>query len=307
MYKHIRYALLTLFLLLVLTGCGNSNPAVTPVVTSMQPTATQLGVPYLGQTPPGMKPEIFAPGIVSDPNSSEYSGTFSPDGLEYYFYRFSENSPAKLLFSKVADGKWTVPEQLAVTAGYGAAEPHLTFDNSKLYFIWQHPLPEGQTSYIGGGGYFVVERTPNGWSEPKYAGQGMFISSSRDGQLYTTDMSSRNTDGRTYLAKIVVDHGLFTNYEKLTIQARLGNQAHPCIAPDGSYLLFDVESGNYLFVSFKKADGTWGDAIDLTKHGFDPMAGGAYVSPDGKYLFFSLRNDIWWVDSKVIENLRPKE
>jgi hypothetical protein len=40
--------------------------------------------------------------------------------------------------------------------------------------------------------------------------------------------------------------------------------------------------------------------------GFDLGAGGAYVSPDGKYLFFALRDDIWWVDARVIEDLRPE-
>ena len=134
----------------------------------------------------------------------------------------------------------------------------------------------------------------------------MFLSSSRDGQLYTTDMSSSKTDRRTYLARITQDGGVFIDYERLTIPNTSGSYAHPCIAPDGSYLLFDVD-GSHLFVSFRMADGTWGDAIDLTEHGFDPMAGGAYVSPDGKYLFFGLRDDIWWVDSEVIEQLRPKD
>jgi len=304
MLKHIGNVLAALFVVLVLSGCGNAEPTTAPVPT---PTAIPpLSGPYLGQKPPGITPEIFAPGIVSDPNPkyTEYSGTFSPDGSEYYFYRFYEGSQGRLLFSKIADGKWTAPEQLAFTAEYGASEPHLTFDNTRLYFMWRHPVPAGQPGFPA---YFSVERTPGGWSEPQYAGQGMFLSSGRDGQLYTTDMSSRNKDGRTYLARVTANNGVFTNYERLTIQARLGSQAHPCIAPDGSYLLFDVEGGNYLFVSFRKADGTWGEAIDLTKHGFDPLAGGAYVSPDGNYLFFSLRSDIWWVDIEVIENLRPKE
>jgi Tol biopolymer transport system component len=135
----------------------------------------------------------------------------------------------------------------------------------------------------------------------------MFLSSSQDGQLYTTDMSSRNVDGKTYLAQITVTDGVFTDYERLPIETSWGNPAHPCIAPDGSYILFDVGSGNYLFVSFMKADGAWGEPIDLTNHGFDSMAGGAYISPDGKYLFFSLHKDIWWVDIKVIEKLRPLE
>jgi Tol biopolymer transport system component len=250
-----------------------------------------------------MEPEIFAPGIISDPDFIEFSGSFSPDGLEYYFNRFSRASESVLLYSKVVDGKWSVPEQLPVTAGYAAFEPYVTLDNQKLYFAWEYPVSPGQPPYP----YFFVERTANGWSEPTFAGQGMFLSSSQDGQLFTTDMSSRNADRRTYLAKITVTDGVFSAYERLPIKASWGNPAHPCIAPDGSYILFDVGSGNHLFISFKKADGTWGEPLDLTNHGFDPGAGGAYISPDGKYLFFSLNKDIWWVDIKVIENLRPPE
>ncbi len=275
------------------SGCQNSQNDF-PVLTGS----------YLGQKPPGMQPEIFAPGIVSNPGLFEWSGTFSPDGNEYYFLRVYDDSPSKFLCSKVVDGKWTTPEQLAVVAAYQAGEPHITFDNKMLYFIWQHPVPPGQTGIPQ---YYFVERTQKGWSEPEYAGQGMFLSSSRDGQLYTTDMSSRNIDGNTYLAKVTMSDGIFINYERLAIQAQLGFQAHPCISPDGSYILFDVEGGEHLFVSFKNPDGTWGEAIDLTKHGFDPLAGGAYISPDGKYLFFALNEDIWWVDIKIIENLRPKE
>jgi hypothetical protein len=135
----------------------------------------------------------------------------------------------------------------------------------------------------------------------------MFISSTREGQLFTTDMSSRSGDGKTYLAKITEEEGVFTEYERLAIEPPWGNPAHPCIALDGSYIIFDVGSGNHLFVSFKNDDGTWGEPIDLTDHGLDRMAGGAYISPDGKYLFFALNKDIWWVDIKVIEDLRPAE
>jgi hypothetical protein len=119
--------------------------------------------------------------------------------------------------------------------------------------------------------------------------------------MYTTDMSSK----QTYLARVINVDGVFTGYERLEIPGLAGSYSHPCIAPDGSYLLFDVD-GSHLFVSFRKADGAWGEALDLTKHGFDPMAGGACVSPDGKYLFFGLKDDIWWVDTSVIEELRPE-
>jgi len=47
----------------------------------------QLTGPYFGQKPPGMIPEIFAPGIVSSTEATEYGITFSPDGKEFYFNR----------------------------------------------------------------------------------------------------------------------------------------------------------------------------------------------------------------------------
>lgn len=97
-------------------------------------TVLQLNGPYFGQEPPGREPELFAPGIISSPDFSEYSGAFSPDGNEYYFYRYSPSSEPVLLFSKVVDGKWSVPEQLAVTSEYVAFEPYVTLDNQRLYF-----------------------------------------------------------------------------------------------------------------------------------------------------------------------------
>jgi hypothetical protein len=296
-------AVAVLAVLLVLSGCAETEPATVSASTSKLPSASGLSGPYLGQAPPGMTPEVFAPGIVSDPSLFEYCGTFSPDGGEYYFNRITADEQHWLLFTRVVDGQWTAPEQLALTAGYSAGEPHVTLDNKRLYFMWERPAPEGKPGWPA---YWGVERTANGWSEPQYAGQGMFLSSSLDGQMYTTDMSSSKINRRTYLARLTVVDGVFTDYERLDLPNLSASHAHPCIAPDGSYLLFDVD-GSYLFVSFRRADGTWGEAIDLTKHGFDPMAGGAYVSPDGKYLFFGLKDDIWWVDSRVIEELKPKE
>ena len=103
---------------LILIGC-------VLLVVAMEQMAQQtdfpkLTGPYLGQKPPGMTPEIFAPGIVSIPNSAEFSGTFSPDGSEYYFYRISKNDPDKIFFSKLKDGKWTAPASAAFAEGYPA-------------------------------------------------------------------------------------------------------------------------------------------------------------------------------------------
>jgi len=31
------------------------------------------------------------------------------------------------------------------------------------------------------------------------------------------------------------------------------------------------------------------------------------LSPDGKYLFYQSRGDIYWVDAKIIEELKPRD
>ena len=54
---------------------------------SQQTEFPKLTGPYLGQTPPKMIPEVFAPGIVSKVGSHEFAGTFSPDGKEFFFTR----------------------------------------------------------------------------------------------------------------------------------------------------------------------------------------------------------------------------
>ncbi len=253
--------------------------------------------PYLGQELPGEVPVVFAPGIVSLPAYTEFSGTFASNDSEYYFYRFSEVTTATIYQCVVVDSGWTAPEPVDFSAGYPAFEPCITYDNASLYFNWQRgsTLPE----------VWVTTRESAGWTEPQRAGQGMFVSSDSMGNIYVTDMSSLYIDGKTYLAKVTLNNGLFESYQRINISAHYGAQAHPCIARDGSYIIFDVQGGSYMYVSFRKPDGTWDVAIDLTAHGFDPSAGGATLSPDGKYLFFFLNGDIWWVDAQVIEKLRP--
>ncbi|MCX6225119.1 MAG: hypothetical protein NTV01_10305, partial [Bacteroidia bacterium] len=91
--------------------------------------------PYLGMTPPGMTPEKFAPDIVSSSGFREYSLTLSSDSTEVYFYRFGENVPSKLYFSRFVDGSWTAPAEFEPSAAHPASEPCMTPDNQRLYFM----------------------------------------------------------------------------------------------------------------------------------------------------------------------------
>jgi Tol biopolymer transport system component len=88
--------------------------------------------------------------------------------------------------------------------------------------------------------------------------------------------------------------------------------AHPCIAPDESFIVFDSERSDDpenadLFVCFRNDDGTWSDAFDLGDDiNTDTSEICAALSPDGKYLFYQSRGDIYWVSTDIIGAVREK-
>jgi Tol biopolymer transport system component len=246
---------------------------------------------------------------VSLPGTGDYACTWSSDGREFYFTRSRSDASGprqEIMMSRLGKGGWTAPVPASFSTGYAALEPHVTADGRRLYWAWARPALEGESR--GNYHIYAAERTPQGWSEAKYVGEGMFVSSSRNGDVYVTELGERNA----YLTKATMRNGRFARLERITgvvesLPPGLRNPAHPCIAPDGSYLVFDVEGGSHLFVSFLRSDGSWGPPVDLTEHGFDRGAGIASISPDGKYLFFGWQGDLYWVDAGVLAALRPPD
>ena len=137
----------------------------------------------------------------------------------------------------------------------------------------------------------------------------MRLSSSKDGTYVLDDYKNGN----------VIRISTFKNGQRQspTLMSPKINSgkytAHPFISPDGSWLIWDSErEGGYgdsdLYISFKQQDGTWGDAINLGDQvNTSTWEAGAYVTPDGKYLFFNRHEDIYWVDASFIEELRPRK
>ncbi len=276
--------------------------------------------PYLGQTPPGLTPTVFAPGIVSTADS-EFAGTFSPDGTEFYFTRRPHNdstgADSRIWFSRLEENVWTEPTYAPFTYDALEFEPHITPDGSKLFYGSRRPLPSGNQGSGRAIPWWIVERTAAGWGEPypldlSLQANIMYVTAANDGTIYFTDGPSINAIWRAAF----VD-GTYAEPERLGPEINVGTAAHPFIAPDESYLIFDSDSwqlegqGNTdLYVSFRQADGSWTQPINMgpainTEDG--ELC--ASVSPDGQYLFFARfidgSADIYWVDARVIESLRP--
>ena len=86
---------------------------------------------------------------------------------------------------------------------------------------------------------------------------------------------------------------------------------HPFVSPDERFFLFDSpRPGGFgdadVYVAFRIDDQkkyrvvNLGDKVNSPKGEFCPV-----LSPDGKYLFYTSAEDIYWVDIKIIETLRP--
>lgn len=91
-----RLAGLLIPIFLVTTGCGKNDDF--PVLKG----------PYLGQKPPGMTPEIFAPGIISLEGSYEGGATFSYDGRYFCYKKKFQANPKveKIWICEYKDGKF---------------------------------------------------------------------------------------------------------------------------------------------------------------------------------------------------------
>jgi len=254
---------------------------------------TGLTGAYLGQVPPGTTPEVFAPGIVSARGNFEYALAISPDGTELYF-----SSHTGLGVCRLEEKGWTAPEPALFARKYpGAFEPHITADGGKMFF--------GRGTDI-----WVMDRTGTGWGDARRHGPGMFVTTTLNGDLYVTDISG-NTFGIVVFQRLV--DGVYTPPDT----ARGGiyvpdGAAHPCIAPDESFIIFDSwREGTLgqadLFMCVRQEDGSWGDAIHLPA-GINTAGENiaATLSPDGKYLFFTTNNDIYWVSTDALAPLMKR-
>jgi len=254
---------------------------------------TGLKGEYFGQEPPGLTGEVFAPGIISTHRAFEFGPTFSPDGKEMYFRR--RGMGGGFLVCRREENGWTAPEPVPDLPE--AFEPHITPDGKRMFF--------GRGPEI-----WVMDRSGDGWGEPVLHGPGMFATTTREGTLYFTDITEPWNP--SLVRQRLVD-GAYTAPEKIS-ETMNGPDfgAHPCIARDESYLLFDSrpvdeEFGDAdIYVCFRRADGNWDEPILL---GDEINTDGENIclsiSPDGKYLFYTSRWDIYWVSAEILEKYRP--
>ena len=272
---------------------------------------------YLEQKPPSLSPEVFAPGLISKKKESEFGSVFNNDGTAF-FYGVDIDGRTIIKYSALKGKKWSAPRTILSHEKYGFNDPFLSPDEKRLYFISERTLDgfgAKQDHDI-----WYVEKKGEGWSEPINAGPNInsnkneyYISFTQTGTMYfssnKTSSEERQNDFDIYYSKNI--DGKFQKAIKLGDSINTSNyEADVFVDPNETYIIFcarrpDGLGRGDLYISFKNSDGTWtksinmGDKINTEKHELCP-----FVSMDGKYLFYTSDQDIYWVNSKIIDELK---
>ncbi|MGI8470377.1 MAG: TolB family protein, partial [Pyrinomonadaceae bacterium] len=226
----------------------------------------------------------------------------TPDGKTLYFVRSTPGFNFwTILVSQFKNGKWNTPEVAPFSGQYSDADPFITPDGAKLFFISDRPTtakPKSDTDI------WMMEKTASGaWGEPKnlesinsdtnewyptIAENGtLYFGSERAGGFGSSDIyRSRFADGK------------YQKPENLGDAINTGfNEYEPFIAPDESFLIFvsckraDSVGGCDIYVSYNR-NGAWtkpknlGDKINSNRNEYSPK-----ISLDGKYFFWTSCRD----------------
>lgn len=323
------YIIPLLFIIFAFSNCTQRNES--PVLKGS----------YLGQKPPGMTAQVFAPGILSR-GFHEHSLTVSPDGNDLFYVTTDAGySLYRIIYLRRINNVWSAPQLAPFSSDYSDFCPSFSPDGKKLYFASTRPAP-GQIKVKDVSRIWYVEKTRDSFGTVNY----LELPIHPDANIANPSITS---NGTLYYQYSYGDKGwdLYCsrlNTGKYSEPENLGdmintqnNESAPFIAPNESFLLFHSNrQGGYggmdIYVSFRQLDDSWGQPINLgDRINSSASDWKAVLSPDGKYLFFSsyrtLESDnyrgksynelielyrnpkngtgtLFWSDAEIITNLK---
>lgn len=243
---------------------------------------------------------------------------FSQDGKEFYFAQndsWQRGDNAKIMMIRFVDHHWGNPSVIAEQC----LSPTLSLDGNTLYM--RKVAPGVSLKNV-----WQAHRTATGWTAPvpyieKTFGVYDFMPT-RSGNAYVGSEPDEDDkkNGITYAFSVLtVSNG---NIRVKSLGRPLnepGFNGDLYVAPDESYIIVSAkETKTYqsqLYISFHKHDGTWTEPVSLGEKINAGLAHrwGQYVSPDGKYLFYTHGTSekdcaIYWVRfDTLLTKLRPKD
>jgi len=259
------------------------------------------------------EPRLFAEGIIST-QDDEAGGTFSPDGSEFYFVKFTQYTTfprmGLICVSHFRHAAWSQPEVVSFSGRDLDFPPKISPDGKTMYFSSFRPAP-GKAEHAFR--MWAVDRVGDGWGEPRLLpatvnaekSANFAPSVTRDRTLYFT---STREGGKPHIYRSRFVDGSYIEPEKLGPEINSEfNESDPYISPDETVLIFASSANNLgepdrpetlhgggvlysradLYIS-TNIDRKWSQARHLGSN-INSVAeeGSPSLTPDGKYLFFS--------------------
>jgi len=272
---------------------------------------------YIDQNKPSLSAKIFAPGIISKENESEFGSIFSKDGSEFY-YAVDINGKAEIRYTKFENQRWSNPKAIISHDKYGYNDPFLSPNENELFYI--SDMPKNKKDTIRDIDIWYSEKIDNQWSDPINAGDMInsdkneyYISFTSNSKIYFASNKSarenRSHDFDIYSANRV--NGIFSEPKKLNDSINSKRyEADVFVSPDESYLIFSSArkegfGKGDLYISFRNKNGDWkkaknmGAIVNTKGHELCP-----FVTNDGKYLFYTSRQDIYWISTKILNKFK---
>ncbi|MEM9648222.1 MAG: hypothetical protein AAF969_07060 [Bacteroidota bacterium] len=240
--------------------------------------------PFFGIVP-SKKPQLLAPELLASP-ATEYNGTFSPDGTQFYYTTDMPHN-AYITFTEMqADSSWSDPRIAPFSGEYSDFDPLFSPDGNRLYFSSSRPKADNENSKI-----WYVERKDLAWSDPIR----VILTGEEDNEYYSSLTHSGNlyfniwSKGDIYRA-VPSDSTYTVEILPQSINAG-GDKGDPFVDPNERYMIFrgydDTLGRGDLYISFN-VEGEWtvpdnlGEPINSSSHEICP-----WVSQDGKLFIFA--------------------
>jgi Tol biopolymer transport system component len=247
---------------------------------------------------PAPEAELVGAGVVSTLDN-EFGPAFEPDGKTLYF---TKTDPARSKFQVIVvsherGGQWSEPEVASFSGLYKDIDPSLSPDGKTLVFASNRPVTgtEPKKDYD----LWAVDRTANGWGEPRHLGalvngEGSETTTSQaaDGTLYFASDNRPGGKGKRDLYRARLAHGRYAQPEPIVALNTEADDSNHYVAPDQSYLIFGSDRagglGSFDFYVSHNRNGEWtlpsnlGAKVNTGANVLTPT-----VSPDGRYLYFA--------------------